>query len=1116
MGLTLHRRKAHVGTYFRELAATQPLRSRWTPGEIKVLTCHVSEVLAETNSRCSTASIAKVLATRGQDGGRSQASLAKAIAKIRGRALHDLQRQVTLSESVVAQSVVGNDLAVNSGIGVQLEDGDDSMSGSDFDEGPVTVESLGPDLESDSGSPRASLGPGQAPVDLLGCTGNEFNLSQESMDMSVNVDANDNMDDAFLEPMETDSQMPGADGVEIVTEGQSWADLLRESITEAGGLGDIDLAGITPSVGNCDLVERAYASLLCALLPVVPHRSRNVAPNADVPPVAGSTSYRKRAARGAFYRKTQRAYTKGRSRLLKSVLQGTWGVTEPSIPHNEMFGFWTSIFEKESVTDNRVPDPAREEMMAVVRPILESELVEAIANSAGTATAGPDGRTLADIGVQRVEVVKHFNLWLLAGSMPTELVEGITTLIPKVVGTLDPASHRPITVSSWLLRLLHKILAGRLEKLCPLSVRQKAFKTGDGLLENVQILKAIIDKSTKSKNPRPLSLAFLDVKKAFDSVSHHTLLIACRRAGMPAPLLAYVEHLYKNGKTRLKYGGLLSDPIRVLQGVRQGDPLSCWIFNAVIDWALESLDPALGWGDEPLRVSHAAFADDIFLCEDSEIGLQFLVDQVVVALRNGGLEVNASKCASMVVKVNRRRWYTRADRSIKIGGEFIKTLGPREAYKYLGVLFSDHGTKINVLERFRLSVSRLSKAPLKPQQRLYAMRVHVLPTIWHQAVLAKTTMGELRQLDNICRLALRTWLKLPRDTPKAFFHSVVSDGGLGVPSVFLTVARLKIKRHESLCKSSDPLIRWLREDGYIDGQLAGWKRTLVDEGVVVEGRSVTKELVDNLNAGRLYDSVDGAGLRLCSKSQTSDWPPKFIGHKWLTDGRTSIGGSVFCKMVGVRSGTLYSGVRGYRWKRDNGPSPLCQACWRFDANGRRERVPDTLGHRLQVCVSTAEAVIHRHNAVVKQMARQLRHKGFQVWVEYRVVTARGEWRPDLIVLVPPDKSGTLNPEAWVLDPTIVADNCEDLNTEHVKKCDKYSNLDVEAEVRRLTDTAGFVHYAGVVFNWRGIMAKDSIRELLTMGMSRTDLEALCLTVVRGSAYIHQISQLAKGRLPGAS
>ena len=51
------------------------------------------------------------------------------------------------------------------------------------------------------------------------------------------------------------------------------------------------------------------------------------------------------------------------------------------------------------------------------------------------------------------------------------------------------------------------------------------------------------------------------------------------------------------------------------------------------------------------------------------------------------------------------------------------------------------------------------------------------------------------------------------------------------------------------------------------------------------------------------------------------------------------------------------------------------------------------------------------------------------------------------------KSGTLNPEAWVLDPTIVADNCEDLNTEHVKKCDKYSNLDVRHSSEMLDATS---------------------------------------------------------------
>ena len=40
------------------------------------------------------------------------------------------------------------------------------------------------------------------------------------------------------------------------------------------------------------------------------------------------------------------------------------------------------------------------------------------------------------------------------------------------------------------------------------------------------------------------------------------------------------------------------------------------------------------------------------------------------------------------------------------------------------------------------------------------------------------------------------------------------------------------------------------------------------------------------------------------------------------------------------------------------------------------------------------------------------------------------------------------------------------------------------------------------------MAKESIRKLLQLGLSCTDLEALCCSVVRGSAAIHRISQMA--------
>lgn len=55
-------------------------------------------------------------------------------------------------------------------------------------------------------------------------------------------------------------------------------------------------------------------------------------------------------------------------------------------------------------------------------------------------------------------------------------------------------------------------------------------------------------------------------------------------------------------------GTELSDPIRLGRGVRQGDPISIHLFNAVIDLALTRLGPELGTEIGVVRVNHNAFA----------------------------------------------------------------------------------------------------------------------------------------------------------------------------------------------------------------------------------------------------------------------------------------------------------------------------------------------------------------------------------------------------------------------------------------------------------------------------------------------------------------------------
>ena len=56
------------------------------------------------------------------------------------------------------------------------------------------------------------------------------------------------------------------------------------------------------------------------------------------------------------------------------------------------------------------------------------------------------------------------------------------------------------------------------------------------------------------------------MKKAFDSVSHQSILVAATRLGIPPPFLGYLRELYSNAQPRLRIGFDQSEPIKLGQG----------------------------------------------------------------------------------------------------------------------------------------------------------------------------------------------------------------------------------------------------------------------------------------------------------------------------------------------------------------------------------------------------------------------------------------------------------------------------------------------------------------------------------------------------------------------
>lgn len=76
---------------------------------------------------------------------------------------------------------------------------------------------------------------------------------------------------------------------------------------------------------------------------------------------------------------------------------------------------------------------------------------------------------------------------------------------------------------------------------------------------------------------------------------------------------------------------------------------------------------------------------------------------------------------------------------------------------------------------------------------MYCLNHYLISAFYHQLTLAPRTDKYLGWIDKSIRSAIRSWLKLPKDTPTAFFHAEIVNGGLGVPLLSQTIPLLKHK-----------------------------------------------------------------------------------------------------------------------------------------------------------------------------------------------------------------------------------------------------------------------------------------------------------------------------------
>ena len=108
----------------------------------------------------------------------------------------------------------------------------------------------------------------------------------------------------------------------------------------------------------------------------------------------------------------------------------------------------------------------------------------------------------------------------------------------------------------------------------------------------------------------------LDAEKAFDKIKHHFMLNILERTGIQGPYLNIIKAIYSKKITNIKLNSGKLEAIPLKSGIRQGCPLSPYLFNIMLEVLAEAFKEqkeikGIQIGKEEVKT--LLFADDMIL-----------------------------------------------------------------------------------------------------------------------------------------------------------------------------------------------------------------------------------------------------------------------------------------------------------------------------------------------------------------------------------------------------------------------------------------------------------------------------------------------------------------------
>ena len=249
-------------------------------------------------------------------------------------------------------------------------------------------------------------------------------------------------------------------------------------------------------------------------------------------------------------------------------------------------------------------------------------------------------------------LISALNFSYDTGKLPITQRRGLIKLIPKKETDLRNLKNwRPLSLLNCDYKIAAKSIANRIQATLPKLINndQTGFIKGRFIGENIRLIDSIINYTANENIPGLILL--LDFEKAFDTLEWPFIEKTLQHYGFGLSIQKWIRTLYCDIESCIINNGWMSDCFIIERGVRQGCPLSPYLFVLSVEVLANAIrrDPSIkGISVSQNEIKLSQYADDTTLILDgSQDTLETSLDVIEKFSKISGLRLNNKKTEAL-------------------------------------------------------------------------------------------------------------------------------------------------------------------------------------------------------------------------------------------------------------------------------------------------------------------------------------------------------------------------------------------------------------------------------------------------------------------------------------